>query len=1356
MTPVPDLTDSSIASFDCVPMAKLTTESFLNLVRQSGLVEKDQLKRVLEEEQNESAEDDSPSMIAQSLVKRELLTQWQADKLLQGKHKGFSLGKYRLKRLLGKGGMSSVYLAEHLLMRRECAIKVLPIRRVKDSSYLARFHREAQAVASLDHPNIVRAYDIDHEVEGDREIHFLVMEAVNGDNLQDIVKQRGPLSFEDAANFFRQAARGLEHAHQNGIVHRDVKPGNLLVDQAGVVKVLDLGLARFSEVTEENPLTVAHDEKVLGTADYLSPEQALDSHLVDSRADIYSLGCSIYYALTGHPPFIDGTLTQRLMWHQTKDPPPVSDDRPELKDTRGQALVVILEKMMAKKPDERFQTMGEVSDALAGWLIKFANAQWRTAHEKEFDGSGSGLMNKIKPATAVPVAKAVPVASVAATVQPTSESIAAPQDQGMNQSNTPHDSGFDFLASEPGVAGASVPQTSVPAPPAAPVVESAAVAVPVPATPAPIPAVAVPAAPVAAPAAPVAAPAAPVAAPAAPAAVPAVPVAAPAAPVQPALTAPAMDFGFGSAPSDGPMDFGFSPPVGNAAPVFDAPVPMTAPFAPETVVAPVVEPVVAPVVEPVAVNPIAAAAPAVSVEAVGVPAAPVDSSTEMESQQVKTEDEIEGVLPASEADAPLLGVPAEVPAADSAVPLAPAAPLAAEIAAPAAPLDFGFGQPVVPEVPLFPGSPAAAEQFPVFSPETAPAVVVAAPVFTEPVVAQPAAPVEAATPVLPAAAPMVAPEVSSPVSPGAAPLFDSAPVVPQFDAAPVAPQFDGRPASLAPSAAPAPAAPLFEARAVAIAPQFTPAPETVAAPPAAPQFEVAPAVVAPQPVPNPVGAAPVAPVLDVASAAPQFAPAPQFGAPQFSAQQPAAPQFGAAPGGVAPTASATPARKKKKSATPLIVGAIVALLAIGVGGYFVFSGGDGDGSGQKSASNKKKSSSKSGSGSSKNSSGAASPAGDSGGGGSKVLGTTIKVGSVGDLSSINDALNYIKKNKDRYDRSPRRINVVIEVTSQETFTESIVIDNSKGDYPTGIRIATKPDLRASLKPSGSGPAIRLISAEHIEIEGLDIDASGRDVAIEIGGDATRSKLQKLNVTGHRNTGILLHGSGGHSADALLLEEIDLRPAGGGAIGLHCNGSADDAPGFFKLVNCRLIGPQKDAIYFETETRNVELRENILDTPEVGIHFAGNAAMWSSFVIVNNTFYKCSRAGVELEAMPPANVGLAGSTSFAFHRNLFAACKGPELVVLKDYDDEKFDQFLSGSGVVQNWSDRQQEADPAKGERELIHKAIVGAQQRPAKIEFGSENRNSDDFLRLKPGVPYRQIGGQKLDTKPYIGARPAM
>lgn len=356
--------------------SKLSLDAFLKIAAQSGLIDESKLANELAAAREEKLPLDRPEDVADRLVAKGLLTEWQCRKLLQGKHKGFFLGKYQLLSLLGKGGMSSVYLAEHTLMRRKCAVKVLPSKRINDSSYLGRFHREAQAVASLDHPNIVRAYDVDKESERGTDIHFLVMEYVDGKNLQEIVRETGVYNYVDAADCIRQSALGLAHAHKANMVHRDVKPGNLLVDTTGVVKLLDLGLARFFGDDGEQSLTVAHDEKVLGTADYLAPEQALDSHTVDSRADIYGLGCTLYFMLTGHPPFTDGTLAQRLLSHQTKAPPSVLVDRPDI----PKSLLDILEKMMEKKPEDRYQTARDVAEVMATWLRDNASPEWKLKH----------------------------------------------------------------------------------------------------------------------------------------------------------------------------------------------------------------------------------------------------------------------------------------------------------------------------------------------------------------------------------------------------------------------------------------------------------------------------------------------------------------------------------------------------------------------------------------------------------------------------------------------------------------------------------------------------------------------------------------------------------------------------------------------------------------------------------------------------------------------------------------------------------------------------------------------------------------------------------------------------------------
>ncbi len=347
----------------------LAAEPFWKLLHKSGIIPPEKAESLQRELQEQQAGIDSGTKIAAELVTRKALTKWQAEKLLQGKHRGFFLGPYRIQSILGEGGMGTVFLAEHQMMRRLCAIKVLPPKHCKnDPSLVQRFYREAQAVAALDHPNIVRAYDVNKATLDETEVHYLVMEYVGGKDLQKLVDSQGVLGYCDAAKLIRQAAEGLSHAHDRGFVHRDVKPANLLVDSSGTVKILDLGLARFFDPASDTALSGEHGESLLGTADYLAPEQAINSHTVDARADIYSLGQTCYFLLTGHAPFPTGTIAERLMAHQVKSPEPITRERPDVPPT----LLAMIEKMTAKKPESRYQSAKEVAEALDKWLDREA------------------------------------------------------------------------------------------------------------------------------------------------------------------------------------------------------------------------------------------------------------------------------------------------------------------------------------------------------------------------------------------------------------------------------------------------------------------------------------------------------------------------------------------------------------------------------------------------------------------------------------------------------------------------------------------------------------------------------------------------------------------------------------------------------------------------------------------------------------------------------------------------------------------------------------------------------------------------------------------------------------------------
>jgi serine/threonine protein kinase len=338
--------------------APASSEELLDLIRRSGVAEEKRLDAHLEKLRAAGALPPEPAKLAAILVRDGLLTNFQSEQLLQGKWKRFTIGKYKVLERLGSGGMGQVFLCEHKFMRRRVAVKVLPTAKAADPSSLERFYREAKAVAAVDHPNVVRAYDIDQ----DENLHFLVMEYVEGASLQDVVRRSGPLGLERACHYISQAAQALDHANKVGLVHRDVKPGNILVDRTGVVKILDMGLARFFN-DDEDILTRKYDENVLGTADYLAPEQADDSHGVDVRADIYSLGGTFYFLLTGRTPFGEGSVPQKLMWHRTRQPKPVSAYREDV----PAAVQAVLDKMMAKEPGQRYQQPMEITAALADW-----------------------------------------------------------------------------------------------------------------------------------------------------------------------------------------------------------------------------------------------------------------------------------------------------------------------------------------------------------------------------------------------------------------------------------------------------------------------------------------------------------------------------------------------------------------------------------------------------------------------------------------------------------------------------------------------------------------------------------------------------------------------------------------------------------------------------------------------------------------------------------------------------------------------------------------------------------------------------------------------------------------------------
>lgn len=340
-------------------MAITTCEALLLAFKNSNLLNFEQYceSQTLVQDPNDLA------ALGRLLVGRGWITEWQGQQTLAGRNV-FFIGRYRLLKLLGRGGMGDVYLARHETMQRLVALKVILPEFSQNATFRKRLVKEARAAGALDHPNIVHAYSLDNE--GDQ--YYLVMEYVEGQDLQQKVAKSGRLGYEEAGHFIQQAAEGLAHAHSKGIIHCDIKPANLLVTPDGVVKILDLGTAKLNTTlggANQPGLSMGGGaSQSYGTVDYMAPEQGMKgSGAVDRRADIYSLGCTFYFLLTGQPPFGEGSMLERIMKHQMQEPTNVSEIRPDV----PKSLATICHKMMAKDVAERFQQADQVSFALKVW-----------------------------------------------------------------------------------------------------------------------------------------------------------------------------------------------------------------------------------------------------------------------------------------------------------------------------------------------------------------------------------------------------------------------------------------------------------------------------------------------------------------------------------------------------------------------------------------------------------------------------------------------------------------------------------------------------------------------------------------------------------------------------------------------------------------------------------------------------------------------------------------------------------------------------------------------------------------------------------------------------------------------------
>ena len=393
---------------------------FVRDVSDSGLLPDFDLRKWLNAIPENSRPQDG-EQLARELVKQKKLTKFQAEQLYAGKGKTLVLGNYVLLDKLGQGGMGMVLKAEHQRMERIVALKVLSPAITKTPEVLKRFQREVKTAAKLHHPNVVAAFDAD-EAKG---THFLVMEFVDGADLASVVKKSGPLPVGQTVECLVQAARGLEYAHQQGVVHRDIKPHNLLLDKKGAVKVLDLGLARM-EAGFGASMELTGTGQILGTIDYMSPEQALDTKHADVRSDIYSLGCTMFYLLTGKPTFDGDTMMKKLLAHREAAIPSLRAALPAV----PLALEAIFVRMVAKKPEERFQSMAEVITALERCLVAapvpaFAPGAGDTSDPFEF------LKHLSEPTTSVTPASQRPTGVVAAGSQPAFEETLVIGDTGL-------------------------------------------------------------------------------------------------------------------------------------------------------------------------------------------------------------------------------------------------------------------------------------------------------------------------------------------------------------------------------------------------------------------------------------------------------------------------------------------------------------------------------------------------------------------------------------------------------------------------------------------------------------------------------------------------------------------------------------------------------------------------------------------------------------------------------------------------------------------------------------------------------------------------------------------------------------
>ena len=329
-------------------------EIFLSQLSSSGIVPEEKLKVVV----SKKASFADGEALARDMIKSRLLTKYQAEQILGGKGKSLTMGKYQLLEKVGAGGMGQVYKAFHASTERIVAIKVILGKGKINPEVVKRFEREVKAAAKLVHANIITVFDAD---QADGRI-FMVMEYIKGDDLGGILRKKGQLSVSEVVDYILQAAKGLKYAHDQGVIHRDIKPGNILVDSSGNVKIVDMGLAKLESKTDEESISMlTASASIMGTVDFMSPEQGFSSKNVDARADIYSLGATLFFLLARKVMFPGDSAFEKLLAHRESPIPSLSNSRAGITPD----LEIVFTKMVAKKVEDRYASMAEVISALS-------------------------------------------------------------------------------------------------------------------------------------------------------------------------------------------------------------------------------------------------------------------------------------------------------------------------------------------------------------------------------------------------------------------------------------------------------------------------------------------------------------------------------------------------------------------------------------------------------------------------------------------------------------------------------------------------------------------------------------------------------------------------------------------------------------------------------------------------------------------------------------------------------------------------------------------------------------------------------------------------------------------------------